>query len=282
MRATSVDGELILIFSIRAPATANSNYEFSSKSKRGAVAILKDGGMGYKVSRSKAFQDYIQAHHMAWYEFATSRCHLDLRVQDLVLVSGFVKTNEWTLTAYNRRKTTHDLSFKVDTAGVTVVNADAGVSFNDSANDSPLHRSGPQHTAKTSGSKDSPLTKQNSPHPVNQCVFLQYYKCKPRAFGSTTLKKPQNLKESDVLDNVSDECFCTPLDSLVGWAKERFDSRKDVEGDSEQVQERVSSYSTNIGSITYLFLVNRRTNGCCPGLYLEGEPIFSPSLKRIR
>ena len=192
-------------------------------------------------------------------------------------MSGFMKTTEWTLTAYDRRKTAHDFSCTVNAGGV--FSADTGLSLEDSTHDSPRHRTGPKD-AVVASPPDSPLAGQGSPLPLNQCVFLQYYKCRPRVLGLTTLRKPQNLKPKDMLDGVSDECFCAPLDALVVGAKRVFGRRKGVAGDGELPPERVSSLN-NARTRAHSSAVDRGTRQRALGLYLKGECIFSVHHKRI-
>ena len=192
-------------------------------------------------------------------------------------MSGFKKTTEWTLTAYDRRKTANDFSCTVNAGGV--FSADTGLSLEDSTHDSPRHRTGPKD-AVVASPPDSPLAGQGSPLPLNQCVFLQYYKCRPRVLGLTTLRKPQNLKPKDMLDRVSDEYFCGPLDALVSGARNTFGRRKDIISLYEQPQERVSS-SSHANSRAHSSLVDGGTRQRALGLYLKGECIFSVHHKRI-
>lgn len=224
----------------RSPVSASGGYSFSSKGKRGAVAILKDGGVEQRVSRSTAFQQYIYTHHMAWHAFARRR-GVHIGVQDIVLVSGFIKTTEWALAAYDNQEAAHEFSLSINAS--SVFSAESSFSLEEKTHTGLRHRVGPcpQPGSSPTSPPDSPLTEKTFVRPHDQCVFLQYYKCKPRGFGWTTLRKPQNLRPKDMLESVGDECFCAPLDGLVAWARRSFGGCcRDVEIESEELQERVS------------------------------------------
>ena len=229
----------MLILANRSPVSASGGYSFSSKGKRGAVAILTDGGVEQKVSRSAAFQQYIYTHHMAWHAFARRR-GVHVKVQDIVLVSGFIKTTEWALAAYDNQEAAHDFSLSINAS--SIFSAESSFSHEEKTHVGLRHRAGPRPFAASSP-RDSPASETSSAPPHNQCVFLQYYKCRPRAFGLTTLKKPQNLRQKDMLGDVGDECFCAPLDGFLSWAKGAFGGCcRDVESESEEPEEVVSPF----------------------------------------
>lgn len=51
----------------------------------------------------------MRTHHESWYNFARDQ-GLDLRPDDIILVTGFVKTSEWALTAFDKGSKGHEFS----------------------------------------------------------------------------------------------------------------------------------------------------------------------------
>lgn len=185
------------------PLSAGGSYSFTSSGKRGAVAVLKDGGIQEKVIRSAAFQKYIYNHHESWHKLATDR-GFDLRVEDIVLVSGWIKTSGWELATHANRDSSHEFSLSLGASGIASANANA--SFQSHTRVKLLKRAGP-----------NPATSNK-----DQCLFLQYYKCSNKGLGATTIVNPRNLKPSHIREEVPNGCFCSPFIGLMNWVRRCF------------------------------------------------------------
>ncbi|KIP05423.1 hypothetical protein PHLGIDRAFT_152457 [Phlebiopsis gigantea 11061_1 CR5-6] len=203
------------------PLSAGAGCSFTWSGKRGAVALLGDGGEQQRVVRSAAFPKYIYDHHLSWHKLAGKR-NLDLRVEDIVLVSGCVKTSSWALAAYNDRTAGNGFSISLSANGL--------FTFSPGYTTEKEHHAGVQHRE---GPKGRPLG------PKDQCVFVQYYKCLPKGFGRTRIRRPENLKESDMREHVPDQCFCAPFDSVRRWFRNHFGNCCCCCGDEEpEVEEK--------------------------------------------
>lgn len=138
-------------------------YSFKCKSQKGAIVIPGDYGMLHYVLKNDAFLEYITRHHHSWYELARSR-KLSVNPEDIVLVSGWLKTSEWAMAALVNEGSSHALSFSAD--GCSVAQARFGVERSSDVEMSAFQRSGPGDV--TNKIRD-------------QCLFIRYYKAKYRA-----------------------------------------------------------------------------------------------------
>lgn len=138
----------------------------------------------------------------------------DLRVkpQDIVLVSGWIKTTEWALSAYASEHRSHELSFSIAAGAFT--SAECSFSVEKSANVPMSERLGP----RPENSEQPPISELRH----NQCLFLRYYKCSYRGLGVVQLRHA-GLGEKSVMEVDADTCHCAP--SLGSWGFKRRSSK---------------------------------------------------------
>lgn len=213
------------------------------------MLTLRDGGIQHKVNRSAPFSKYIYDHHLSWHKFATKRGY-DLRVEDIVLVSGCVKTSGWALAAYSDQESGGSFSVSLSASGL--------FTFSPNYNTEDKHYAGVQHRE---GPAAGPSSSQD------QCVFVQYYKCLPKGLGAARIRRPENLKESDMREYVPDEYFCAPLASVRRWFRRHFGNccccggEEEPEAQAHSAQRQVSRPNA-IGSLGSR--VNRTLNPRTP------------------
>ncbi|KIP05411.1 hypothetical protein PHLGIDRAFT_119846 [Phlebiopsis gigantea 11061_1 CR5-6] len=154
---------------------------FTVDRKQGAVAVLNDCGVQEKIMQSCiAFEEYILTHSPSWAEFAQQR-GLRLRSQDIVLVSGWIKTTEWALSAYVGDSRSHELSFSIAAGGYA--SADCAFTVEKSTGTTMAERQGPRPPPS---------------HPrADQCMFLRYYKCGYRTSSLIRRRQPALLEEAE-------------------------------------------------------------------------------------
>ena len=231
-------------FLYRGPISPGGSYSFSSHGKRGAVAVLDDGGVQETVVRSTAFQEYIYNHHQSWHAFAKKKGH-SVEVEEIVLVSGFVKTSSWAVATYAGQESSHDFSLSVGANGVASASAD--FSSEEKTNVKVLKRSGPGPSKGSAKAKGKASSKEK-----NQCLFVQYYKCLPKGFGLKKIRGPNNLTDKDAGEVVPNSCFCAPFIGISKWMKRTFggcccrtnmaeEEEEEEEKEEEDTQERVST-----------------------------------------
>ena len=209
----------------------NFAYSFRCNGEPGAIAVLGDYGRRACYAQPKAFRHYIKKHHHSWYEFARRQGH-DVQVLDLVLVYGWVKTSRWALATFASEDGARDISFSATADGFPSARFD--VATCSSANKLVEQR------AVTTLQTPS-LVGGREDRPVNQCLFLRYYKTRTRAVAASQLHvqaktegKAGGSKNSDGYSCLP--CLCLPL--IVRHrrpqVKARDDSQKKKDASSKR------------------------------------------------
>lgn len=127
------------------------------------MVVPGDYGALRLVPRNDIFFDYVRRHHKSWYELARS-LGLALKPEDIILVSGWLKTTEWAVAAILTEGKAHAFSMSVD-PGSSIVQARLDIEHSTNRKLSTSHRKGPNKV--TERRRD-------------QCLFLRYYKAKYR------------------------------------------------------------------------------------------------------
>nr|VWO96437.1 N/A [Ganoderma boninense] len=147
---------------------AHIRFKFSDE--QGAVLVLKNDAHREDLHPCRDLTQYILLNHAGWHQFARNVCRLDLKSQDIIFVSGCVKTAEWALAAATDRARDGEIAFGGDFGPAG--QASFSVSATREVSMSWEHRRDP-HGTQGEGSK---------PSKFDQCVFLHYYKVKHRPF----------------------------------------------------------------------------------------------------
>ena len=152
--------------------SAGGGYSYNFSGKRGAIAVLKDGGVQETINRSTAFQEYIYKHHMSWHTLARGR-GISVRVEDIVLVSGCTKTAGWAIAAYDNRESSHEGSVSIN--GGAIFSGNSTFSLEEKNETGIRHREGPELPKSPPGSPVSPDTPKGErifERPANQCLAI--------------------------------------------------------------------------------------------------------------
>ncbi|KAI0372678.1 hypothetical protein BV20DRAFT_38503 [Pilatotrama ljubarskyi] len=148
----------------------SSGFKFKCSDEQGAVLVLKRPATREMLHPCRDLRQYIVCNHRAWCTFARDTCRLDIEDDNIIFVSGFVKTAEWALAAATHRAREGELFFGGE-FGPTA-KAIFSVSATREESMSVEHRSGPHRIMSAASAGDDP--------PFDQCVFLHYYKLKRR------------------------------------------------------------------------------------------------------
>lgn len=177
---------------------ADASYAFNCQGTKGAIAVLGGCGRQERILRNRTFYDYIRRYHSSWCAFAESKGHM-LQPSAIVLVSGYVKTSEWALATINNYQRSHSLSFSAS------VGAYASAKFRYSA-DRDVQMSMEQRC----GPRRINFQSTEGHLPMNQCLFLRYYKIKNRLIGPPKVIVQADYK--DILDSTDEgSSFRSPL-----------------------------------------------------------------------
>ena len=110
------------------------------------------------------------AHHDSWFDFARVLGH-DVNADDIVLVSGWVKTSQWALAACTNYGRAHEVT--LDATVPSIASAKFEINLCEDVKMSVDQRSGPP--GRIEPVDDGPTTH-------DQCLFVKYYKMKKNKF----------------------------------------------------------------------------------------------------
>ncbi|OCH94844.1 hypothetical protein OBBRIDRAFT_788846 [Obba rivulosa] len=190
---TIINPNILQSSSIRRIETESSAAEgvarFESTGTEGALLILRDIAIRNVLRPSRTTAFYIQRNWKKWYIFATETLSRQaVAPEDLAFVRGVVKTTKWALCAFGEGPQLYSSYSDVGFIQRT------GVALSLPRNIQRLYRMGPARVGADLpmlqevpdpyqnpawSTSEETLTDSGSP-PADQCVFLNYYKLKPR------------------------------------------------------------------------------------------------------
>lgn len=164
-----------------------ASYGFKCEERMGAIVIPGDHGALRVVRPNNIFFEYVRKHHRSWYDLAQT-IGLAVRPDDLILVSGWLKTTDWVVATVLTEERSRGFSLSIDS-----VSSPVQASFNI---ERATHRSFSAHQRR------GPNRVAERRH--NQCLFIRYYKAKYRVPHMSWLgmkivaaAEPQDLREED-------------------------------------------------------------------------------------
>ncbi|KAI0366169.1 hypothetical protein BV20DRAFT_1124493 [Pilatotrama ljubarskyi] len=168
-------------------ANAQVGFRYQCTEQSGALLMLKRPGHSKRLVCDRT-------HLSNWHAFATHILGIDLKESDILFkfVSGFVKTTTWAEAAFTS-KTSHGELFVSGGALVPAASASVGFSASLERCEQPtiFYREGPIGHPETlarvpMGHETS--TESTAEQPFNQCIFLNYFIMKTRAFWTTVMR----------------------------------------------------------------------------------------------
>ncbi|KAI0937984.1 hypothetical protein AcV7_003303 [Taiwanofungus camphoratus] len=159
-----------------------AGFHFECTDDQGAILVLKDSATREEMHPSRKMKNYMFKNIQSWHSFAVDKLDVEIELEGIMFVRGWVKTTEWAVAAVLHEGRSAKVSFNGDFG----LPAEASFEFSASqeVSASYAHRSGPPRKKKEKGEKSK--AKKNSldaePYKADQCVFLHYYKLKKRRF----------------------------------------------------------------------------------------------------
>ncbi|OBZ73114.1 hypothetical protein A0H81_06652 [Grifola frondosa] len=209
--------------------SAGLQFRYKCSNEHGALLRLSQPGHAVAIHCGQSIKDYMRLQHSHWFTFARDVMGLEKQEEDLIFVSGHVKTAEWLLIAeYTSSSREGELSF-TGTVGPSA-SANASLSMSHSVSMSVQYRPGPPKAlsicpdssisvaANNSAGDDTPASASEKSN-FDQCIFLNYYKLKTRRFrapkiieaAAGTHEQPRsdddNDKDSPASISSSDDSF---------------------------------------------------------------------------
>ncbi|KAI0820693.1 WD40-repeat-containing domain protein [Trametes gibbosa] len=227
-----------------------AGLKFTCEREHGAFVFVKPAADRWQMHPSKGLVQYIRTNFDSWYHFATDVCDLEIDRDEIIFVSGVVKTADWGLGAFLRQGSGGEVSFQTNLGpfaqgsfNFSRAHKSAGVAEwrtkPDGASMSPQPSVFSESTTETLvGSSSMALTLQrtHSGPRKDQCLFLHYYKMKRRLWLNKVIKaaagpdRPgsdsgnddgdQMLEDSDIEDVVEEPGIVKtydPLDHILNY-----------------------------------------------------------------
>ncbi|KAI0334585.1 hypothetical protein GY45DRAFT_1294881 [Cubamyces sp. BRFM 1775] len=232
----------VVAFSVEASADlgftnpgVSGGVRFKCSDEQAAVLVLKRPGNREVLHPCRDLSQYILTNHQSWYTFARDVFRLDIGEDDIIFVSGSIKTAEWALAAATHRAREGELSFGGEFG--PLAKATFSVSATREMSMSVEHRTGPHSSASVA---------ENEGHAFDQCVFLHYYKLKRRKILPPKVIRAAGERHSSP--------SCSPRRSpdskthVVEQSRSKSPSRpseKVQPADPEEQQQRRTSTSSN-------------------------------------
>ncbi|KZS99992.1 uncharacterized protein LAESUDRAFT_765027 [Laetiporus sulphureus 93-53] len=172
-------------------------FKLECQRDKGALLILREPADRQKLARSASLPRYVARNIGHWRSFIRDECDIDLKVEDIIFVSGWSKTTEWALTSYAGGEWLVEIDFTANSD----LQATALGRLPDRRDVTIYHRSGRSRsrvpTAEVADDKErrQPTRRHNGtslsttinysqdPPRKDQCVFLHYFQVKQRAFS---------------------------------------------------------------------------------------------------
>ncbi|GJE97233.1 WD40 repeat domain-containing protein [Phanerochaete sordida] len=152
-------------------ASVGLSAEYSCKATFGAVLELKSDPHAQTIYENTELKEYILRNHGKWRTYVTNVLKQPVRGRDLVMISGWVKTEaNWAAAAFASTHVSSSVSLSGQAGGVASVST--GASRATSMTGPTMHRHG---EAFLEGSADTTLQ-----HATDQCVFVKRYKVRHR------------------------------------------------------------------------------------------------------
>jgi hypothetical protein len=118
------------------------NADFSSKKGEGALLHLEEQSFSQSIGSDDYLRDYLIAHGAAIYDWVVRTRNLKrLKMEDLIFVTGHVKTSAWATWAHREISGSH--AFSCTGAGVSCLGVGIQHSRSHTLTESPAHACGP-------------------------------------------------------------------------------------------------------------------------------------------
>ncbi|EKM58829.1 uncharacterized protein PHACADRAFT_88060 [Phanerochaete carnosa HHB-10118-sp] len=151
-------------------ATLSAKYTCSAS--QGAVLVLESEAHAESIFDNRALKKYIIRHHHTWHAYARNDLFRDIKAEDIVMISGWVKTeDDWVVAAFGNTSTSTSGSVEGRAGGVAGLKAEG--SHTSSVTGAKMHRHGERYLDNASGLRPADAKR-------DQSVFVKRLKVRRR------------------------------------------------------------------------------------------------------
>ncbi|KAJ3535821.1 hypothetical protein NM688_g6924 [Phlebia brevispora] len=195
-------------------AQIGMSFEFECSNNHGAFLALSRPASRKSILESATLETYIAWNHRGWHTFVTQQRGLKCGPSDLICLSGWVKTSEWTVAACLK----DDRGSSCSIQGQITPSATMGcnVSVTESKEMSVIYHSGPDRLGAFSTSMTAEA--------ADQTIFIEFYKVRYRRFVA-----PKVLRAAAGPDHLPDPYEDTDNSSAASASEDDCDESLDLE-----------------------------------------------------
>ncbi|KAI5118155.1 hypothetical protein M0805_000534 [Coniferiporia weirii] len=184
---------------------AGASIELACSKQQGAALVIKHPAYREDSSRRRALSRYMLQHYPTWLTFARSNLDQDIRLKDLLLVTGCDLTADWATAAFTDSSQENSISFQVGFSGFASAQARFWGEWSSSTR--VRHRCGPQPLmppAVLDAGSRSDVFHADPLSEFNQCIFVRAFRVHERPYFLPNVIKgsadPKDLGGSRDLD----------------------------------------------------------------------------------
>ena len=211
-------------------AATSANLSYDCEAEEGALLMLKKPAHRTYLNCNLRIRKYMREHISSWCAFANEKLEIGLKEEDIIFVSGHTKTPVWAEAAFGHSTTSGEL---IIAGGIPSASGEFRVFMSRAIDASVFSRTGPLDRALM-WAKD-PEQELPVDSAYDQCIFLNYYKTKSRAWWRSAIRAAAG---DHVLPDNGDS------DGMLGTVAS---SSSDNKFDTQDEVEKVSSPSQTAG-----------------------------------
>jgi len=181
------DTRLSPTFHPSAGSVLHGESSLSFTNEKGAALILPYEARREDTLYDELFKKHMLKQYLKWYTFALTECHRNIKLSDLLLVTGCDMTRQWATATYFRHN--REMSATVGAQVAPIAEANFSLSTGWRATQAVNTRQGPPQALHQQTHSDYEGTRNDSETLVdNQCVFLRGFYVKDRLWGTQVMK----------------------------------------------------------------------------------------------
>lgn len=171
-----------------AGSVLNGESSLSFTNEKGAALILPYEACREDTLYDELFKKHMLKHYRQWYDFALTECHRNIKLCDLILVTGCDMTRQWATATYFHHN--REMSAALGAQVVPVAEARFSLSAGWRTTQAVNTRRGPPQVLHQQTRLGYEETQNDSSETLvnNQCIFLRGLYVKERLWGPRVMK----------------------------------------------------------------------------------------------
>jgi len=192
-----------------------ASCEFECTDDQAAILVLKAPADREELHQTRRMKNYMFKHIQNWHTFATDQLGLELEQDEILFVRGWVKTASWEVTAFTHQGRSGKVHFNGNLGSAVPASASFSLKVIHQNSAAYEHRAGPDHrhsahveqtsTGKRRGRNRNEQHPAPLESPLNQCVFLHYFKLRRRLFFGKKIEAAAEPRDPSTTSDDDDD-----------------------------------------------------------------------------